>query len=97
MFEPCYTCRRRRIQCDRSKEPCRKCEKAGLECFRERPLRWVRGVAIRGAMRGKSFKETAGPQVENPGQGAMQPIVDAELNVDHGELLKQCLEASLYW
>ena len=48
-------------------------------------------------MRGKSFKETAGPQVENPGQGAMQPIVDAGLNVDHGELLKQCLENSLHW
>ncbi|KZF25138.1 C6 transcription factor (Acr-2) [Xylona heveae TC161] len=60
----CYTCRRRRIQCDRSKTPCLKCEKAGLDCFEERPLRWVRGVAIRGGMRGRSFAKTSAEQVD---------------------------------
>ncbi|PKY09405.1 C6 transcription factor (Acr-2) [Aspergillus campestris IBT 28561] len=96
MSEPCYTCRRRRIQCDRSKEPCLKCEKAGLECFRERPLRWVRGVAIRGSMRGKSFKETARPQVENPGQGSMQLIVDAGPNLNHDIDCDALYNASAY-
>lgn len=54
-IEPCYTCRTRRIQCDRSGVPCAKCQKAGLECFDKRPIRWVKGVAIRGKMQGRSF------------------------------------------
>lgn len=35
--------------------PCAKCRKAGLECFDKRPIRWVKGVAIRGKMQGRSF------------------------------------------
>ncbi|KAJ5937711.1 hypothetical protein N7454_004053 [Penicillium verhagenii] len=54
-IEPCYTCRNRRIQCDQSGVPCAKCQKAGLECFDKRPFRWVKGVAIRGKMQGRSF------------------------------------------
>ncbi|PLB49192.1 hypothetical protein P170DRAFT_446914 [Aspergillus steynii IBT 23096] len=53
MHAACWTCRNRTIQCDQTKFPCAKCEKAGLECFEQRPLRWVRGVAIRGKMRGR--------------------------------------------
>lgn len=64
MTEPCYTCRRRRIQCDRSGIPCGKCKKFGLDCFKERPLRWVRGVAIRGGMRGRSYEEPSLPVVK---------------------------------
>ncbi|PWY79514.1 hypothetical protein BO94DRAFT_558693 [Aspergillus sclerotioniger CBS 115572] len=44
----CYTCRRRRVECDMSQPPCGKCTKAGLECFQKRPLRWVEGAAFRG-------------------------------------------------
>lgn len=58
--DPCYTCRNRRIQCDQTGVPCSKCEKAGLECFDKRPFRWVKGVAIRGKMQGRSY-ENAGP------------------------------------
>ncbi|KAL4930333.1 Zn(II)2Cys6 transcription factor [Aspergillus undulatus] len=58
MAEPCYTCRRRHIQCDRSQTPCLKCQKAGLECLDKRPVRWVQGVAIRGTMRGRSYQNT---------------------------------------
>lgn len=47
MNDPCYTCRRRRIQCDQTATPCAKCEKSGFECFQERPLRWVKGVTLR--------------------------------------------------
>lgn len=47
MNHPCYTCRRRRIQCDQSGSPCAKCEKSGFECFQQRPLRWVKGVTLR--------------------------------------------------
>jgi hypothetical protein len=55
---PCWTCRNRRIQCDQSGTPCAKCEKAGVECFDKRPLRWVKGVAIRGKMQGHSYERT---------------------------------------
>ncbi|KAL2829417.1 fungal-specific transcription factor domain-containing protein [Aspergillus cavernicola] len=57
MDEPCYTCRRRRIQCDRSQLPCLKCQKAGLTCLDKRPVRWVQGVAIRGGMRGRLHQD----------------------------------------
>ncbi|KAL5364715.1 fungal-specific transcription factor domain-containing protein [Aspergillus floccosus] len=53
MRAACWTCRSRTIQCDRTSTPCAKCVKAGLECFQERPLRWVKGIAIRGKMRGR--------------------------------------------
>lgn len=56
---PCWTCRNRRIQCDQSGPPCDKCEKAGMECFDKRPLRWVKGVAIRGKMQGHSYEAMA--------------------------------------
>ncbi|GAQ09868.1 hypothetical protein ALT_7189 [Aspergillus lentulus] len=54
-LEGCYTCRHRRIQCDRSGIPCLKCEKGGFECHQKRPIRWVKGVAIRGKMQGVSY------------------------------------------
>ncbi|KAF3388799.1 hypothetical protein F1880_004192 [Penicillium rolfsii] len=57
MRAACWTCRKRTIQCDRTGEPCSKCKKAGIECFETRPLRWVKGVAIRGKMRGHAFEE----------------------------------------
>ncbi|KAE8354852.1 fungal-specific transcription factor domain-containing protein [Aspergillus coremiiformis] len=59
MYDPCYTCRRRRIQCDQSQTPCKKCIKAGLECFDKRPLRWVKGVAIRGKLQGLTVKDAS--------------------------------------
>ncbi|KAL4786479.1 fungal-specific transcription factor domain-containing protein [Aspergillus varians] len=59
MPEPCYTCRRRHIQCDRSQTPCLKCQKAGLQCLDKRPIRWVQGVAIRGNMRGRSYQNSS--------------------------------------
>lgn len=63
MYNPCYTCRRRHIECDRSRMPCAKCEKAGLECFQKRPVRWVKGVSIRGKMRGLSVKDASAASV----------------------------------
>ncbi|KAJ6114963.1 hypothetical protein N7486_000741, partial [Penicillium sp. IBT 16267x] len=33
------------------------CEKVGLECFSKRPFRWVKGVAIRGKMRGRLYEK----------------------------------------
>ncbi|GLA05519.1 hypothetical protein AnigIFM60653_006011 [Aspergillus niger] len=55
MEEPCYTCRRRRIRCDQSQSPCVKCATSGYQCFASRPLRWVKGLAIRGKLRGVSL------------------------------------------
>ncbi|KAK9372179.1 fungal-specific transcription factor domain-containing protein [Lipomyces chichibuensis] len=63
MYDPCYTCRRRRIQCDRTSIPCAKCEKSGLECFEKRPLRWVNGVAFRGKMQGVLFEDVSSTAV----------------------------------
>ncbi|KAI9044907.1 Zn(II)2Cys6 transcription factor [Aspergillus affinis] len=57
MRAACWTCRKRTIQCDRTSDPCAKCKKAGLECFETRPLRWVKGVAIRGKLRGRVLEE----------------------------------------
>lgn len=59
MYDPCYTCKRRRIQCDQSQTPCKKCLKAGLECYDKRPLRWVKGVAIRGRLQGVAAKDAS--------------------------------------
>lgn len=56
MRESCWTCRNRTIRCDQSRYPCFKCEKAGLECLGKRPLKWVKGVAIRGKMRGRMYE-----------------------------------------
>ncbi|KAJ5767274.1 uncharacterized protein N7511_004890 [Penicillium nucicola] len=67
--DPCWTCRNRRIQCDQSGTPCAKCEKAGLECFDKRPFRWVKGVAIRGKMQGRSFEGKAGDS-----SSALKPV-----------------------
>ncbi|KAF7183562.1 hypothetical protein CNMCM7691_003841 [Aspergillus felis] len=67
MIEACYTCRYRRIQCDRSGIPCRKCEKGGFECHQKRPIRWVKGVAIRGKMQGVSYSRLDSPAGDEQG------------------------------
>lgn len=59
MNDPCYTCRRRRIECDRSGVPCAKCVKADVECFEKRPPRWVKGMAIRGKLQGLSAEDAS--------------------------------------
>jgi len=52
----CYTCRRRRVKCDRQLPLCAKCERTKLECLGYRkPLVWNKGVASRGKMMGKTF------------------------------------------
>lgn len=56
VYNPCYTCRNRRIQCDQSGVPCGKCQKAGLECLDRRPFKWVKGVAIRGKLQGHMYE-----------------------------------------
>ncbi|KAL4908494.1 hypothetical protein BDW74DRAFT_175179 [Aspergillus multicolor] len=61
MLKACWTCRSRTIQCDQSRFPCLKCEKAGLECRDRKPLRWVKGVAIRGKMRGHTYASERNP------------------------------------
>ncbi|KAM5367166.1 hypothetical protein ACJZ2D_010156 [Fusarium nematophilum] len=45
----CYTCKRRRIKCDRSSPSCQKCSRKGLLCPGYGPrLRWAGGSSIRG-------------------------------------------------
>ncbi|MBE3050345.1 Zn(II)2Cys6 transcription factor [Candidatus Bathyarchaeota archaeon] len=52
----CWPCRNRHVRCDQSQVPCAKCLKSGLECSQERPIRWVKGVAIRGKMQGRAYE-----------------------------------------
>lgn len=57
----CYTCRRRRIVCDNGLPTCRKCRNAGKECLGyQKPLVWVKGVASRGKMMGRSINDVVG-------------------------------------
>jgi hypothetical protein len=56
----CYTCRRRRVKCDRQLPLCAKCERTQLECLGyKKPLVWNKGVASRGKMMGKTFPTPA--------------------------------------
>lgn len=71
---PCYTCRSRRIQCDQSSVPCAKCQKAGLECFDKRPFRWVKGVAIRGKMQGRSYENVDEAMATNSAVSSPGPV-----------------------
>ncbi|OJD17437.1 hypothetical protein AJ78_02462 [Emergomyces pasteurianus Ep9510] len=55
---PCYTCRRRRVICDRLLPTCRKCDSAQKACLGyKKPLTWVQGVASRGKMMGLTFDD----------------------------------------
>ena len=57
---PCFTCRRRRVICDKVLPTCRKCHAAGKQCLGyKKPLTWVRGVASRGKMMGLTFEDVA--------------------------------------
>lgn len=56
----CYTCRRRRVPCDKVLPTCWKCYLAGKECLGyKKPLTWVKGVASRGKMMGLTFDDVA--------------------------------------
>jgi len=56
---PCWTCRRRRVQCDGVLPTCQKCRKAGKDCLGyKKPLVWNTGVASRGKMMGRTFHES---------------------------------------
>jgi hypothetical protein len=64
---PCWTCRRRRVQCDRVLPTCLKCKKAGKECLGyKKPLVWNKGVASRGRLMGKTFDEVKQPTQPTP-------------------------------
>lgn len=55
---PCWTCRRRRVQCDKDLPTCSKCHAAGKECLGyTKPLVWAKGVASRGKMMGQTFAQ----------------------------------------
>ena len=55
---PCWTCRRRRVQCDKTIPSCGKCQQQGYQCLGyKKPLVWNKGVASRGKMMGKTFHQ----------------------------------------
>lgn len=65
----CYTCRRRRVRCDRVLPGCAKCARTQLDCLGyKKPLVWNKGVASRGKMMGKTFPVPAPPQLQSHSQ-----------------------------
>lgn len=53
---PCWTCRRRRLKCDRALPICGKCTCSQQPCLgysKDKPLRWTDSVATRGKLTGK--------------------------------------------
>ncbi|OGM50660.1 hypothetical protein ABOM_000780 [Aspergillus bombycis] len=53
---PCWTCRRRRLKCDRALPICSKCTSSRRPCLgysKDKPLRWTDSVASRGKLMGK--------------------------------------------
>lgn len=60
----CWTCKRKRIQCDEIRPGCRRCTERGLNCEGyEIRLRWGAGIASRGRFSGadKPIKESIPP------------------------------------
>lgn len=60
----CWTCKRKRIQCDETRPGCRRCTERGLTCEGyEIRLRWGAGIASRGRFSGaeKPTKESIPP------------------------------------
>ncbi|KAI2863572.1 transcriptional regulator family: Fungal Specific TF [Aspergillus niger] len=59
---PCWTCRRRRLKCDRALPNCGKCTSLQRPCLgysTEKPLRWTDSVASRGKLTGKKVPHHA--------------------------------------
>lgn len=60
----CWTCKRKRVQCDETRPGCLKCSSRGLACEGyELRLRWGAGIASRGRFNGadKPVKESIPP------------------------------------
>lgn len=73
---PCYTCRRRRVTCDRLLPTCQKCDKAQKACLGyTKPITWVRGIASRGKMMGLTFGNVTAkkPSPGYPVHGVVPP------------------------
>ncbi|KAJ5144047.1 uncharacterized protein N7515_002834 [Penicillium bovifimosum] len=95
-FKGCWTCKKRRIQCDEVHPTCRKCRSRGITCEGyEIRLRWGAGIASRGKYSGaeKPVKESIPPRskrrwdLRGQGQGSplvvheMQPIIASQLSL----------------
>jgi Fungal Zn(2)-Cys(6) binuclear cluster domain. len=64
-FKGCWTCKKKRIQCDEMRPTCQKCSSRGLTCEGyEIRLRWGAGIASRGKYSGaeKPVKESIPPR-----------------------------------
>ncbi|CAG8120437.1 unnamed protein product [Penicillium salamii] len=64
-FKGCWTCKKKRVQCDEARPACTRCTSRGLVCGGyEIRLRWGAGIASRGKYMGaqKPVKESIPPQ-----------------------------------
>ncbi|KAL7266607.1 hypothetical protein RUND412_010842, partial [Rhizina undulata] len=77
----CYTCRRRRVRCDKALPSCSKCIRTGLECLGyKKPLVWNKGVASRGKMMGKTFPQVFAAESKSGLEAARKDGVTANGN-----------------
>ena len=88
-FKGCWTCKKKRVQCDETRPACTRCTSRGLVCGGyEIRLRWGAGIASRGKYSGaeKPVKEFIPPQSrrrwdmrgkaeKSPGDSQGQPIL----------------------
>lgn len=84
-FKGCWTCKRKRVQCDEVRPACKKCTSRGFTCGGyEIRLRWGAGIASRGKYSGaeKPVKESIPPQSKRRwdmrGQGERSPQSDGQ-------------------
>ena len=78
--EDCFTCRKRKTQCDRRRPYCTQCIELGKECSGYRTtLTWGVGVASRGKLRGKSLPVANSPKASAPVQKQSADITSPTL------------------
>lgn len=97
-FKGCWTCKKKRIQCDEMRPACRKCSSRGLTCEGyEIRLRWGAGIASRGKYSGaeKPVKESIPPRSKRRwdmrdkgggtyGDGDVQPVLMSQSLMNEG-------------
>ncbi|KAJ5787339.1 hypothetical protein N7457_002329 [Penicillium paradoxum] len=102
-FKGCWTCKKRRIQCDEVRPTCQKCSSRGITCEGyEIRLRWGAGIASRGKYSGakEPVKDSMPPRSKRrwdmrgkghhltPSDGQGEPILVSE-QLNKGEAVPE--------
>lgn len=105
-FKGCWSCKKRRIQCDEARPACQKCCSRGLICGGyEIRLRWGAGIASRGKYSGadKPVRESIPPRskrrwsMRDKGDGSPSGDGDGQPALVSQPLIKGIASACLLW